>query len=258
MHAAEKRRQISVPRARAPRDAVAVALASRVVAVHGPTRVPDARIVLPGGSNEQRERLPHVEPGMDEQLERVVEERESEPERSSAGATRARGRGRAARASIQATFPSIVLISPLWREPRKRLCALPARLGVHGEALVEDRRRPTSVGRRRPGRSSAAGRRAERLVGHGAERDGRDVVLDPFRAAARTMRAVGRAGTAHRTSTSWAMRGMLAVAVEPSAATSLRASRTARVPPARHASSTMPESHGRRRKRVAIPASSSL
>ncbi len=183
---------------RAAHDAVAVDEAGgtvprlgehRVVAVHRPLRVPDARIVLPGGRNEQRDRLPHVEPGTDEQLERVVEERGVR-----AGAIERRCQlGLEAAGALARLHPGDV---PLDRvdlavvtEEPERLCALPARLGVRGEALVEDRPggRPPRVGEVRV-EALQLGRCAERLVGHRTERDGGDVdAVDPLRPASRTV-----------------------------------------------------------------------
>ena len=186
---------------------------------------------------------------------------ESEPERSSAGASAASSPRACSRASIQATFPSIVLISPLWQRSRNGWAR--SQLGsvfvekrwwkiAHGDSPV----RIAKVGVE----ARELGRGAERLVGDRAERERGDVdALDELRpppgavgpelrvvAARRRENELGDAR--HAGGGARAERGAVVRA--------RRASRAARGDSARHASSTIPRSQGSRRKHIARPAPS--
>ena len=88
---------------------------------------------LPRRRHEHRERVPHVAPAANEQLERVVEHRrvgaalvEHRPEPRLVEARRA--------ARIAATFPASALISPLWQS-RRNGCAR----SHDGDVFVEKR-----------------------------------------------------------------------------------------------------------------------
>ena len=175
----------------------------RVEAVHRALPLVDPRVVLPRGRHEQRDRLTDVEPGADEQLERVVEERRVRPRRIEGG----REIGIDAPGPFACLHPGDVPVDgvdlAVVAEEAERLRALPARLGVRGEPLVEDRprRRPRSVGEVGVEAREVRGR-AERLVRHRPEGERRDVdALHALRPAARTVRAelgIGlRAGREH-------------------------------------------------------------
>ena len=147
----------------------------------------DARIVLPGRGNESRHGLSEIEPvSADEELERVVEQRR-------VGAVRIERRGNAG-LDPERAFPRLhpadvsvdrVDLTVVAEEP-KRLGALPARLRVRREPLVEDRerhgeRRILEVGKE--ARELAGS--AQRLVRDREERQRRDVHAgDPLGTAA--------------------------------------------------------------------------
>ncbi len=162
-----------------------------MVAVHRSLGLVDPRVVLPRGRHEQRDGLAHVETRPDEQLERVVQERR----------VRARPVERRRELGIQPARP-LARLHPLdvpvdgvdlavVAEEAEGLRALPARLRVGREALVEDRprRRPGRVGEVRVEARELCGR-AERLVRDGAEGERRDVdAVDPLGAAPCPVRA---------------------------------------------------------------------
>jgi hypothetical protein len=160
-----------------------------VVAVHRTLPLVDPRVVLPGGRHEQGEGLADVEPVADEQLERVVEERR-------VGPRRVEGRGEIGidtPSPLARLHPGDVPVDgvdlAVVAEEAERLRALPARLGVRGEPLVEDRprRRPRRVGEVGIEAREMRGR-AERLVRHRPEGERRDVdSLHALRPAARTV-----------------------------------------------------------------------
>ena len=231
----------------------------RVVAAHRPLGVVDPRIVLPGRRNEPRERLPDVEPRADEQLDRVVEQ-------SGVGAAPVERRGEAriepARA-LARLHPRDVAVDrvdlAVVAEHAERLRALPGRLRVRREALVEDRPRrgPVRVARGPDRTRRAASRRRAPCRSPCGTRATRR------RRRRRAPRACGPGGTAprrrpRRTARARAARSAASsrAAVEPSADGSTGTSRqpSGSSPSARQASSTTPRNHGSRRKHIAIPA----
>ena len=164
----------------------------RVVAVHRTLPVVDPRVVLPGRRDEERDRLSHVETRADEELERVVEERR-------VGARAVEGGsevGVEATCALAGLHPGDVPVDrvdlAVVTEQPERLRALPARIGVGGEPLVEDRprRRPAGIGEVGV-EAPQLRRRAEGLVRHGAERERRHVdALDALGAAPGAMGAL--------------------------------------------------------------------
>ena len=137
----------------------------------------EPRIVLPRGRDEERDGLREILPlAAHDEVERIVEQRRVRPVAVECG--------REARLCLLRAEPGLhprdvpvdrVDLAVVAQEP-ERLGALPARLRVRREALVEDRerdleRRILEVGievRELP-------RSAQRLVGHGAERERDDV-----------------------------------------------------------------------------------
>ena len=175
----------------------------RVEAMHRALPLVDPRVVLPSRRHEQREGLADVEPGTDEQLERVVEERRVGTRRVEGG----REIGIDTPSALARLHPGDVPVDgvdlAVVAEEAERLRALPARLGVRGEPLVEDRPRcrPRRVGEVGVEAREVRGR-AERLVRHRPEGERCDVdALHALRPAARTVRAelgIGlRAGREH-------------------------------------------------------------
>ena len=164
----------------------------RVVAAHRALRLVDPGVVLPRGRDESRQRLVDVEAGADEQLDGVVEER-----RVGAAAIERRREARVEAARTLARLhPRGVALDrvdlAVVAEQAERLGALPARLGVRREALVEDReRRGPALVPEIEVEAGELGRRAERLVRDRAERERRDVdAVHELRAPASPVRAL--------------------------------------------------------------------
>ena len=157
-----------------------------VIAAHRALLLVDARVVLPGWWHQPRECLLDVEARADEELDGVVEEgRVRAPvveRRRESGVEPASPLARLHPRDVPVDRVDLAVVA----EHAERLRALPARLGVRREALVEDRER------RRPLRVVEVGieagelrRSAERLVGDGAEGERGDVdAVDELRAPA--------------------------------------------------------------------------
>ncbi len=147
--------------------------------------------MLPGRRHEQAHGLPHVAAGSDQELERVVEQRR-------VGAARVERR-RQGVVAAQRTFAGLhpcdvsrdrVDLAVVAEQP-ERLRALPARLRVRGEALVEHGPRDCIRGIGEIGvERGQLGCGAQSLVGDGAEGQRRDVhTRDQLRPPARARRA---------------------------------------------------------------------
>ncbi len=139
--------------------------------------VVEARIVLPRRRDEDGQRLGGVRAlTADEKLEGVVEQRRVGP----VPVECRRERGLVPERPLPRFRPRDVAVDrvdlAVVTEQAERLGALPARLRVRGEALVEDREGDGESGileiRVEPGKLCG---RAERLVGHRAERERSDV-----------------------------------------------------------------------------------
>ena len=143
---------------------------------------------FPGFRQEHRRRVTHVAAAADEQLERVVQERRVR-------ATRLERLQPACAQPVDVAVDRVDLA--VVAEEAERLGALPRRLGVGREALVEDRERDGEgfVTEIRVERRELSGR-AERLVGDGAERQRADVdagvVREPLLRSERALLGVFR------------------------------------------------------------------
>ena len=171
-----------------------------MVAAHRALLVGDARVVLPGGRDELREGLGHVDLGADEELEGVVEQGRVRPR----PVERRRERGVEPARMLARLHPGDVALDrvdlAVVRDQAERLRPFPARRGVRREALVEDRPGDGPLGVAEVGVEARELRGGgERLVGDRPERERGEVdALDELRAPARPVGAELRVGLVRR------------------------------------------------------------